>query len=83
MSSADVSLAEVFIEDCRRELSEIESPVVILNFILAKAVHLTHLRIGDYVALIAVAYITGHYGVGVLLESCLGDNLHLSNERDV
>ena len=68
-------LAEVFIEDYRRELSEIESPVARHLFILAKAVHLTHLRIGEYVALTAAADMTGHYGVGVLLESCLADNL--------
>ena len=68
-------LAEVFVEDCRRELSEIESPVARHLFILAKAVHLTHLRIGEYVALTAAADMSGHYGVGVLLESCLADKL--------
>ena len=30
---------------------------------------------GEYVALIAAADITGHFGVGVLLESCLADKL--------
>jgi len=68
-------LAEVFIEDCRRELSEMETPIARHLFILAKAVHLTHLRIGEYIALIAAADLTGHPGVGVLLESCLADNL--------
>jgi ferritin-like metal-binding protein YciE len=68
-------LHEVFAEDCRRELSEIESPVARHLFILAKANHLVHLRIGEYVALIAAADLTGHYGVGVLLESCLADKL--------
>ncbi len=34
-----------------------------------------HLRIGEYVPLIAAADMTGHYGVGVLLESCLADKL--------
>lgn len=68
-------LAEVFVEDCRRELSEIETPIARHLFILAKAVHLTHLRIGEYIALIAAADLTGHPGVGVLLESCLADNL--------
>jgi len=29
------------------------------------------MRIGEYVALIAAADMTGDYGVGVLLESCL------------
>jgi ferritin-like metal-binding protein YciE len=68
-------LQEVFIEDFRRELKEIESPVARHLFILAKANHLIHLRIGEYVALIAAADATGHYGVGVLLESCLADKL--------
>ena len=68
-------LQEVFVEDFRRELKEIESPVARHLFILAKANHLIHLRIGEYVALIAAADATGHYGVGVLLESCLADKL--------
>jgi len=68
-------LHEVFLEDFRQELSEIESPVARHLFILAKANHLIHLRIGEYVALIAAADATGHYGVGVLLESCLADKL--------
>jgi hypothetical protein len=42
---------------------------------LVKANHLIHLRIGEYVALIAAADATGHFGVGVLLESCLADTL--------
>jgi hypothetical protein len=36
---------------------------------------LVHLRIAEYMALIAMADISGHFGVGVLLESCLADNL--------
>ena len=68
-------LQEVFVEDLRRELNEIESPVARHLFILAKANHLIHFRIGEYVALIAAADVTGHYGVGVLLESCLAEKL--------
>jgi ferritin-like metal-binding protein YciE len=68
-------LQEVFIEDFRRELAEIQNPVARHLFILAKVTHLTHLRIAEYVALVAAADITGHYGVGVLLESCLADKL--------
>lgn len=68
-------LHEVFVEDFRRELSEIESPIAKHLYILAKANHLVHLRIGEYVALTAAADLTGHYGVGVLLESCLADKL--------
>jgi ferritin-like metal-binding protein YciE len=68
-------LQEVFLEDFRREMAEIESPVAKNLFILAKLNHLTHLRIGEYVALIAAADMTGHYAVGLLLESCLADKL--------
>jgi ferritin-like metal-binding protein YciE len=68
-------LQEVFIEDFRRELAEIQNPAARHLFILAKATHLAHLRIAEYVALVAAADITGHYGVGVLLESCLADKL--------
>jgi ferritin-like metal-binding protein YciE len=44
-------------------------------FVLAKANRLLHLRIGEYVALIAAADITGHPAVGLLLETCLADKL--------
>jgi len=68
-------LMEVFAEDFRKELAEIESPVAKQLYILAKANHLIHLRIGEYVALIAAADMTGHYGVGVLIETCLAEKL--------
>ena len=66
---------EVFVEDFRSELAEIKAPVVRRIFILSKLMHLTHWRIGEFMALVAAADTTGHYGVGVLLESCLGDYL--------
>jgi len=68
-------LHDVFVEDFRKELAEIQSQEARHLFILAKANQLIHLRIGEYVALIAAADVTGHYGVGVLLESCLADKL--------
>jgi ferritin-like metal-binding protein YciE len=68
-------LHDMFVEDFRKELAEIESPVARHLFILAKANHLVHLRIAEYVTLIAAADMAGHYGVGVLLESCLADTL--------
>jgi ferritin-like metal-binding protein YciE len=68
-------LHDVFVEDFRKELAEIQSPLARHIFVLAKALHLIHFRIAEYVALIAAADITGHYGVGVLLESCLADKL--------
>jgi len=68
-------IKDVFIEDFRRELGEIQSPPAKALFILFKANHLMHLRIAEYVALIAMADVSGHLGVGILLESCLADKL--------
>ena len=68
-------LLEVFAEDWRRELGEIQSPEARRLFVLAKATHLIHLRIGEYMLLTAAADLTGNWGVGVLLESCLADEL--------
>jgi len=68
-------LEDVFVEDFRRELAEIQSPEAKRLFVLAKISHLIHLRVGEYVALVATADASGNFGVGVLLESCLGDTL--------
>jgi ferritin-like metal-binding protein YciE len=68
-------LRDTFIEDFRTELAEIESPLAKRLFVLAKLVHFVHLRIGEYVALIAAADIAGNQGVAVILESCLADKL--------
>ncbi len=66
---------EVLVEDFRKQLAEIESQDARRLFILATASAVMHLRIAEYEALIAAADLTGHYGVGVLLESCLADKL--------
>jgi ferritin-like metal-binding protein YciE len=68
-------LHDVFIEDFRRELNEIQGPVARRIYVLAKASHLAHLQVAGYVSLIAAADMLGHPGVGVLLESCLADKL--------
>jgi ferritin-like metal-binding protein YciE len=74
-------LQEVFVEDFKKELAEIQSPVARHLYVLAKAVHLAHLRFAEYAMLIAAADVTEHFGVGVLLESVLADKLALL-ERD-
>jgi ferritin-like metal-binding protein YciE len=66
---------DAFVEDFRRELAEIQSPEAKRLFVLAKANHLNHMRTAEYVTLVAAADVSGHHGVGVLLESCLGDHL--------
>ena len=68
-------LHDVFVEDFRRELTEIQSPEARRLFVLAKANHLSHMRMAAYVTLVAAVDLSGHHGVGVLLESCLADHL--------
>ena len=68
-------LYDAFAEDFRNELADIQSPQVRNLLILAKANQVTHLRIAEYRSLIAAADLSGHYAVGVLLESCLADKL--------
>ena len=70
-------LYEVFAEDFRKELSEIQNTTVRHFFILAKLSHLIQLRIAEYNVLIAAADLSSHAGVGVLLESCLADKVAL------
>jgi ferritin-like metal-binding protein YciE len=68
-------LHEVFVEDFKRELAEIQAPAAKALFVLIKANHLMHMAIAEYVVLIAMSDVSGHFGVGVLLESCLADKL--------
>lgn len=68
-------LEDAMAKDVRGELAGIRSPLAKRLFTLAKAVHLTYLRLGECMAVIAAADMTGHYGVGVLVESCLTDKL--------
>ena len=68
-------LHDVVAVNFRNEVAEIQNPMAKHLFVLATANQLIHLRTAEYVTLIAAADMTGHYGVGVLLESCLADNL--------
>ncbi len=74
---SDTRLQDLFLEHFRQELAEIKMPAARNLYILAKAKHLIHLHVGEYVALTAMADITNHYGVGVMLEACLAENLAL------
>ena len=68
-------LQDVFVEDFRRELGEIQSPEGKRLFVLARANQLNHMRTAEYVTLVAAADLSGNFGAGVLLESCLADHL--------
>jgi ferritin-like metal-binding protein YciE len=66
---------ETLIEDFRKELAEIQNPKAKALFILMKANHLTHFRLAEYGVLVGAADLSGHYGVGALLESAMSDKL--------
>jgi len=68
-------LQETFLEEFHKELGEIQDPMARRLFVLTRAAHLNQLRIAEYIALVAAADLTGHFGVGVLLETCLADRL--------
>jgi ferritin-like metal-binding protein YciE len=68
-------LQETFLEDFRKEVAEIQSPVAKRLFVLAKLNHLAHLRMAEYEVLVAAADLAGHHGVGLLLETCLADKV--------
>ena len=73
--SRNQRLYDTFVQNFREELKEIQSPLLRRMFVLSKAIRLMHLRIGEYMALIAAADTLEHPAVGVLLESCLADKL--------
>lgn len=66
---------DAFVEESRKELAEIQSPEARRLFVLGRAIHLNQLRSAEYLTLLAAADLSGHYGVGVLLESCLVDHM--------
>jgi ferritin-like metal-binding protein YciE len=68
-------LQEAFLEDFRGDVEKIQRQGVRRLFILSKVVKIVHLRIAEWVALVAAADSTGNYGVGVLLETCLAEDL--------
>jgi ferritin-like metal-binding protein YciE len=68
-------LYDIFVEEFRKEIAEVQSPVARRLFVLAKLQRLVQLRIGEYAALTAAADLAGHHGVGLLLETCLADKL--------
>jgi ferritin-like metal-binding protein YciE len=68
-------LLDAFLEDFRKELPEMQSTEAKRLFVVAKASQLSHMRAAEYASLVAAADVSGNYGVGVLLESCLADHL--------
>ena len=68
-------LQEALIEDFRKELAEVQGPIARRIFVLMKLNHLAHFRVGEYRALLAASTAVGNHAVGLLLETCLADQL--------
>lgn len=71
----DERIYDIFLDDFRKEVNDMQSPVAKLLYITAKANHLVHLRLGELFTLVAMSDISGNHGVEILLESCLADKL--------
>lgn len=65
----DDKLKDLFLEDFKKEFSEIESPLVKVIYFTAKANHLMNVRAGEWMTLIEMSDISGNRGVGLLLGS--------------
>jgi len=66
---------DVFVEEFRHEHAKLRSSEARSLFVLAKASQLTHVGVGEYQALIAVAAATTRYRVAMLLDTCLEEEL--------
>jgi hypothetical protein len=71
----DDKLKELFLEDFKKEINEIQSPLAKIVYFLAKANHLMNVRAGEWISTIAMSNISGNRGVGVLLGSCFAQKL--------
>ena len=54
-SDGQAAAMEIFAEDFRREVGAIKSPVARRLYVLSSLNQLTHLRIGEYIALVGAA----------------------------
>ncbi len=70
-------LHDIFVEDFTREIGEIQQPVLRHLFILAKLNHLIHFRLAELKVLVTMADITNHFGIGLLLETLMADQIAL------
>src|ERR1700751_2790755 len=61
-------LLDVFVEDFRSDLADMQSPEAKRLFVVARANQLSHMRAAEYSSLLAAADVSGNSGVGVLLE---------------
>lgn len=73
--STESKFRETFKEDFRKELALIEAPAVKRLYVASMINQLMRLHAAEYAILTEMADITGNYGVGALLETCLADSL--------
>ncbi len=80
----DYRFADVWLEDIRRELGEIQNPALKTLFALNAARRIQNYHIGQYGALTLMASVMGNEAVTTLLEHCLTDKVEfVQNTREL
>ncbi len=75
MQPTGAEVRETFVEDFRRVINEIQQPALRAIYAYHKASEVVQWHAASYAALTAMADVTGHYSVGLLLETCLADKI--------
>jgi len=71
----DDKFINMFLENFRKEFTEIQSPVAKTVFVFAKINHLINFRISEYMTLIAMSKKSDYKGVGLLLNNVLAPRI--------
>jgi len=69
------TISNMFIENFRKEWTEIQSPFAKTLFAFTKITHLVNFRISEYMVLIAMSKKSEYRGIGLLLESILAPKI--------
>lgn len=73
---------EVMLEDMRRELNEIQSPVLKSIYVISAIRRLQDLHMGEYKILTVMAHLAENYPVAGLLERNLADKMAFAERTD-
>jgi ferritin-like metal-binding protein YciE len=71
----DDKFINMFLENFRKEFTEIQSPVAKTVFLFSKINHLINFRISEYMTLIAMSKKSDYKGVGLLLNNVLAPRI--------
>src|SRR3990172_12764248 len=81
-SEPSTRFEEVWLENVRNVLKEIESPVLKGMYIIHKIRELQNLHVAEYRGLVAIAYLAENYPVATLLARNLADKVEFIDRTD-